>query len=408
MTPAQAAGRTSIGPQPGQRAMTTRSAATQYPPEGFGAPKNRRGHADGDLGLPRGTEVFSADNHISLAEDIFYERFPEELKSQAPRIWYEDGAYQIGRNNTSFLPTEFSAVLMQYDDLDGAGSDNLQGRIRQLREDGMDKELAFPNSILALLHFPDKVLRERAFRTYNEYIAELQDRSGEHFYGVGLINWWDPQGARRTLTELKSLGIRTFLLPLNPGKDDDGQQIDYTSTDMVPVWDEIEAAEVPVSHHIGETPLSSPCEVNSIIVGMLHHTAPFREMFGRYIFGGIIDRHPGSGIGWFEGGISWVPAALQEAEHLLASYRHMLNRPIERDVRSYWDNHMFASFMVDPLGLRMIDEIGVDKVMWSSDYPHNESTFGYSEKSIGAVVDAVGPEAAVKIVSGNVRNFLGL
>ena len=52
-----------------------------YPPEGFGAPKNRQGHARRRLvGLPAGTEIFSADNHISVADDIFYERFPEELK----------------------------------------------------------------------------------------------------------------------------------------------------------------------------------------------------------------------------------------------------------------------------------------------------------------------------------------
>jgi predicted TIM-barrel fold metal-dependent hydrolase len=388
--------------------MSNLTATGFYPPEGLGAPKQRRGHAAGDMGLPPGTEVFSADNHISLAEDIFFDRFPDEIKDQAPRIWYEDGAYQIGRAERSFLPTEFSAVLMQYDDLEGAGSANMEARVRQLHEDGMDKELAFPNSLLALLHFPDKALRERAFRIYNEYLAELQERSGGRFYGVGLINWWDPRGTRRTLAELKSYGVKTFLLPLSPGEDDLGRRIDYTSAPMTVVWDEIEEAGLPVSHHIGETPLSSPCEVNSIIVGMLHHTAPFREMFGRYIFGGIIDRHPRLRIGWFEGGISWVPTALQEAEHLLASYRHMLNRPVDYDVRHYWDNHMWASFMVDPLGLRLLDEIGVDKAMWSSDYPHNESTFGYSEKSIAKVVEAVGAEAAARIVGANIKNFLGL
>ena len=67
---------------------------------------------------------------------------------------------------------------------------------------------------------------------------------------------------------------------------------------------------------------------------------------------------------------------------MLASYRHMFNHQLEHDVHHYWDHHMSASFMVDPLGLRLIDQIGVDNVMWSSDYPHNESTFGYSEKSL--------------------------
>jgi hypothetical protein len=79
-----------------------------------------------------------------------------------------------------------------------------------------------------------------------------------------------------------------------------------------------------------------------------------------------------------------------------------------RSVCYYWDTHMSASFMVDPLGLKLIEQIGVGKVMWSSDYPHNESTFGYSEKSLAAVVEAVGPENAAGIVSGNIKKFLGV
>jgi predicted TIM-barrel fold metal-dependent hydrolase len=77
-------------------------------------------------------------------------------------------------------------------------------------------------------------------------------------------------------------------------------------------------------------------------------------------------------------------------------------------VRAYWDEHMYASFMVDPLGLELIDRIGVDRVLWSSDYPHNESTFGYSEQSLASVVAALGPEDAVKVVSTNVERFLGI
>ena len=60
------------------------STATLYPPQGFGAPKNRHAHArESNVGLPAGTEVFSADNHISIADDIFYDRFPDDLKDKA-------------------------------------------------------------------------------------------------------------------------------------------------------------------------------------------------------------------------------------------------------------------------------------------------------------------------------------
>jgi predicted TIM-barrel fold metal-dependent hydrolase len=389
--------------------MASSQTRTPYPEGVLGAPKDRRGHAAGfDAGLPAGTEVFSADNHISVADDIFYQRFPDELKDLAPRIWYEDGAYLLGRPGQSMVVGDFSAVLMQYDDLAGAASNNVEARIRELAEDGVDKELVFPNAVLALFHHPDKDIRERIFRVYNEHIAEVQDASGGRLYGVGLINWWDARGARRTLTQLKSLGLKTFLMPLNPGSDESDRPIDYSGAAMDEVWDEIEEAGLPLTHHIGESQPKYPSEVNSVAVAMMVNIDSFREMFAKYIFGGILDRHRRLRIGWFEGGIAWVPPALQDAEHVLASYRHMLSDHPEHDVRYYWDNHMCASFMVDGLGLRQIDEIGIDKVMWSSDYPHNESTFGYSERSLAAVVEAVGPEDATRIVGGNIRTFLGI
>jgi predicted TIM-barrel fold metal-dependent hydrolase len=297
---------------------------------------------------------------------------------------------------------------MQYDPLEGSSTADIGARLRELESDGIHRELAFPNALLGLMGWPDKAVRERCFRIYNEHIAELQEQSDGRFYGVGMINWWDGHGARRTLTELKDLGLKTFWLPLKPGKGDDDKPIDYNSPAMYPVWEAIEESGLPVSHHIGESPLGSPCADNSVLIGMVHNVAPFREMFGRYVFGGILDRHPGLTVGWFEGGINWVPAALQDAEHLWASLQHMADHEIGQDVSAYWDHHMYASFMVDPLGLEQIDRIGVDRVMWSSDYPHNESTFGYSEQSLASVVDALGPDDAVKVVSTNVQRYLGL
>jgi predicted TIM-barrel fold metal-dependent hydrolase len=380
-----------------------------YPPEGVGPPKDRVGHAaETPSGLPDGTVVFSADNHISLGEDLFYERFPAAMRDRAPRVWFQDGAWVIGADGKAFLPPEFTGVLMQYDPLAGSSTHDLDARLLQLEADGVTRELAFPNALLALMGFPDLEVRELCFRIYNEHLAELQERSAGRFYGVGLINWWDGEGAARTLTEMRELGVRTFWLPLKPGKHADGEIIDYSSRRMSAVWSAIEESGLPVAHHIGEAPLSAPCAWNSYPVSMVHNAAPFREMFGRYTCGGLLDQHPGLRVGWFEGGISWVVSAIQDAQHMYESYRHMVDAEIEHDIQHYWDHHMSAAFMLDPLGLDLIDRIGIDRVMWSSDFPHNESTFGYSERSLAAVVDAVGPESAARIASRNVLDFLGL
>ena len=388
--------------------MSGNSRTLTYPAEGLGAPKDRRPAPPADLGLPTGTEVFSADDHISLSEDIFYDRLPDNMKDRAPRIMNVDGGWVLGVEGKSILVPEFIRVLTQYDPVPGSHAGDITARLAALGVEGIDRELAFPNSVLALFGWPDREVREACFRVYNEYIAEVQEKSGHRIYGVGLINWWDPEGARRTVNELKDLGLKTFLMPLMPGKDLDGKPIDYASPAMDGVWDAIEEAGVPVSHHIGENPPATPIAFNAISIGMLQSVAPFRDTFGKYIFGGILDRHPGLRVGYFEGGINWVPSALQDAEHIAASFQHLADLQIKHEPTYYWDNHMCASFMVDQLGLALLARIGVDRVMWSTDFPHNESTYGYSNQSLASVVDAVGAEATAAIASCNVKRFLGI
>src|SRR3954453_380018 len=238
--------------------MAGSSNTLTYPAEGLGAPKNRRPAALVDTGLPSGTEVFSADNHISLAEDIFYERAPESLKDRVPRVLAVDGGWVLGMGGKSVLPDAFLQVLTQYDPLPGSHSGDIDARLAALDSEGVSKELAFPNAILALFGWPGREVREVCFRIYNEYMAEVQERSGGRIFGVGLINWWDADGTKRTLEELRSLGLTTFLMPLNPGKDDNKVPIDYASTAMDDVWTVIEEVGLPVTFHIGETRPATP------------------------------------------------------------------------------------------------------------------------------------------------------
>ena len=136
---------------------------------------------------------------------------------------------------------------------------------------------------------------------------------------------------------MKDLGLKTFWLPLKPGKGDDGKPIDYNSPADVPRVGGDRGERPPRgAPHRRVAARRRRARDNSVLVGMVHNVAPFREMFGRYVFGGILDRHPGLQVGWFEGGINWVPAALQDAEHLYASLQHMADHPIEHDVAHYW------------------------------------------------------------------------
>ena len=58
---------------------------------------------------------------------------------------------------------------------------------------------------------------------------------------------------------------------------------------------------------------------------MMINVDSFRDMFARYVFAGSSTGIPKLKIGWFEGGITWIPTALQDAEHVLRLVQHMLN-----------------------------------------------------------------------------------
>ena len=127
------------------------TSTLSYPSGGLGAPKHRNPGTPQDLGLRAGFEVFSADDHISLAEDIWYEHFPSNLRDQAPRVMQVDDGWVIGSDGTTFLPPAFIEVLNQYDPVPGSHSGDIDARLGALDAEGVTSELAFPNAILALL-----------------------------------------------------------------------------------------------------------------------------------------------------------------------------------------------------------------------------------------------------------------
>ena len=86
----------------------------------------------------------------------------------------------------------------------------------------------------------------------------------------------------------------------------------------------------------------------------------------------------------------------------------MVQPKIAHSPSHYWHSNCYATFMVDPAGLEMIHRIGADRALWSSDYPHNESTLGYTRSAVEAVFASTTVESARKIVGGNAKELFGL
>ena len=370
---------------------------------GAGAPFARTAEERGSATAVADAVIVSSDSHWSLSEDIFYQRFPAHLRDRAPRLVTVDGVGDWLVNGKSFLMGPLRQIAKEFEAVPGCL--DLDARLRDLDTEGIDKEIVFPNGLAGFYGFPDLEVREWVARTYNQYLSEMQLRAPGRFYGVGQINFWDQSKTRESLAELKALGIKTFVIPQSP-YGADMQPLNYCDPAMDYLWAAIEEAGLPFCFHVGEGFMDGgPGGVGTYaMVGF----SPYRKIFAQLVFGGILDRFPGLRVVFVEGDINWVPGALQTGDMIFNTYRSTLNPLIEHHPAYYWETNCYATFMTDPAGLRLIDQIGADTVMWCSDYPHPESVYGAGWSSRQEVIAAVSEEDARKILGETALSLFAL
>jgi predicted TIM-barrel fold metal-dependent hydrolase len=350
---------------------------------------------------PEGTVIVSADSHM-LETDCWIDRFPEHLRDQAPRMVFKDGGWDLSIAGKSMTPPEVAASLCEQMEC-YPGLTDLETRFRDLDIEGVEKELIFPQRLFGLLMFGELTNRELIFGAYNEHIGEVCAKSGGRLYPVMIPSYWDPEGASASVQRCVELGAACLMVPIKPGKFENGRTIHYNHPVMDPLWAAVEASGLPLAFHIGEAiPTAEPGAVG---VSVLTQMQGFRHNWGQLVFGGVFDRFPGLKCVFVEGGLSWIPGMLHDADMIYNSFPTSISPKLAHAPSWYWRHHCYATFMTDPVGLEMLHRIGPETVMWSSDYPHQESTFGYTRGAIDAVFAATDVATAQLILGKTALNL---
>ena len=127
------------------------------------------------------------------------------------------------------------------------------------------------------------------------------------------------------------------------------------------------------------------------------------------IFSGVFERHPSLTVAIVEFELSWVPHVLSTMDY---TYRERTGEAIYRFKDAmlpsdFFHRNVVLGFQEDAIGIRLRDVIGVDALMWGSDYPHSESTFPNSQKDFSDILAGVPDDERAKIVGGNTARVYG-
>ncbi len=147
---------------------------------------------------------------------------------------------------------------------------------------------------------------------------------------------------------------------------------------------------------------------NALLQHAASHT--FEQMFSlaQLISCGVMEHHPGLRFVFLEAGGGWLPYWLERLDHHVATYGayapEMKRAPSEYFARQCW-----ISFEIDePLLPVLAPSVGVDRIVWGSDYPHADSTFPGAVKELRDTIAPLPEDARARILALNGRALYGL
>jgi len=302
---------------------------------------------------------------------------------------------------------------------DNGALEDIPGRLADLAQEGIDLQVLYPTTLLAIPFINDKDYAAALCRAYHNYVAS-RIKGCDRLRAVAAIPIQDPSSAleemRRAVTELGFVGV---MVPPVVGDGNNYKHLDHP--DFFPVFEEAARLNVPVSVHSVAGAYDLPWQNVFDKFFYTHSVAhPFSQMIGlmTLIGGGILERIPDLRVGILETGCSWLPYWMQwldahyddprylkDPERLFGEnpLPHLTRRPSEtiKSGRVYFHAHEGERL------LPIMCEMGfTNQLLYASDYPHEDTGFPESVRQFKAREDLT-EEQKGRILGGNCLDYYG-
>jgi predicted TIM-barrel fold metal-dependent hydrolase len=250
-------------------------------------------------------------------------------------------------------------------------------------------------------------------RLVNDWLAETWGPYLNRVAPGMCLPFRDVAASVHELERAAAMGLRPALLP------DGIFERPYHLAEWEPLWEAANALKIPITMHVGglrSAPSPHPIYPGVADVAWYNFCCGMGETLGWLTYSGVFDRYPNLHVIMTEGYAGWLAFAMQFFDHHWSDSRlHDLNigigpgtPKIDAPPSFYLKRQAHATFMWDPVAIRLRDLTGLDCLMWGNDYPHNEGSFPFSNEWIDKQFAGV-PEVEVDaMVRGNAARIFGI
>ncbi|MBW2269442.1 MAG: amidohydrolase family protein [Deltaproteobacteria bacterium] len=357
--------------------------------------------------------LISADDHIdihSMPKDLWQKRLPKRFRERGPRVvetddgpfWQTEGRLfsPYGRKEAGLLAAENF----------GFRPSQPEERIKDLDADGVYAQVIYAPSTVAL-QFQDGELKLACLEAYNDWAVEFNRYDRNRLIALPDIASNDPEAAAAELTRCIAAGHRGASVSGTAGAIAKGIAPIFAQS-WQRFWDIASEAKLPIHVHLAGGLHTLQYVPGSWSFPAMASIVPMQldEILAGMVFSGILEQRPEMPFILAETGLGWLPYALERMDYELHKYGDkILDHRIEMLPSEIFRRQVLVTYQDERFGVECIPRIGVENVMWASDYPHGDTTWPESHKAIDeSPLATLGAEAFRKVTYENAARIYGI
>ncbi len=306
---------------------------------------------------------------------------------------------------------------------------SMSRRLAEQEADGVVAYVVFPNTQPPFAPAPasqfeappysaDVERRWAGLRAHNRWLVDFVSEAPERHAGIAQIFLGDVEGSVREIEWAAEHGLRGGVLL--PGAPPGSPFEPLYAPVYEPLWAACEAHDMTINHHAGgATPDFGPYFPTSLAIFMVEVAWWSQRALWHLIFSGVFERHPGLRFVNTETGTAWILEVLPKLDSFYERMKY--NRHGSESIfggaaveklslkpSEYWRRNCYigASFL-RPTEIGLRHEVGIDNIMWGSDYPHIEGSHPFTREHLRLTFGGVPAEETATILTRNAARVYG-
>jgi predicted TIM-barrel fold metal-dependent hydrolase len=374
-----------------------------------------------------GIKIVDCDTHITEAPDLFTSRAPAKYKDKVPYCRRVDGVDKWFVGDRDFGSFGGNVIRKDNNKLLGRlafptleeghpGAIETKARLQAMDDMGVYAQICYQNSGVtqagSLMSLGDNELGVAILQMYNDAAAERQKESGQRLFTLAHLPLWDKAAMMAEAKRCIDMDIKGFVLPDTP------ERIGVPSFNdeyWTPLLEMFEAAGTPINFHLNAaidpntlTWQGFAFEQTLSVVATMFSIGNAATL-GNWIVSGRLDRHPKLKIGLIESGMGWVPFALEALEHQFDEMLPSKSKILTRRPWDYFRDHFWCTYWFETVGPKLLLEtIGVDKVLFETDFPHPTSLYPGVQDHIMNTLGGYNQDVRKKVLESNAVKLYNL